>query len=115
MKLEHPCDVRFRHSALSSGTSDMPMAKGGKEHRSNIIAQRYRWLWRRIKEVLPLLVAASIEATREHTDKGTSIALRKAPRNDVSIVRDEESSENNAKGSDISASLLSGSMALCSD
>jgi hypothetical protein len=68
-----------------------------------------RWLWRRIKEVLPLLVAASIEATREHTDKGTSIALRKAPRNDVSIVRDEESSEDNAKGSDISASLLSGS------
>jgi NCAIR mutase (PurE)-related protein len=28
MKLEHPCDVCFRHSALiSSGTSDMPMAK----------------------------------------------------------------------------------------
>ena len=68
-----------------------------------------RWLWHRIKEVLPLLVAAGIEATREHTDKGTSIALRKAPRNDVSIVRDEESSEDNAKGSDISASLLSGS------
>src|SRR3712207_1589879 len=42
MKLDHPCDVRFRHSALSSGTSDMPMAKGGKEHRSNITAQRYR-------------------------------------------------------------------------
>src|SRR3712207_9068998 len=42
MKLDHPCDVCFRHSALSSGTSDMPMAKGGKEHRSNITAQRYR-------------------------------------------------------------------------
>jgi hypothetical protein len=68
-----------------------------------------RWLWRRIKEVLPPLVGASIGATREHTDKGTSIALRKAPRNDVSIVRDEESSEDNAKGSDISGSLLSGS------
>src|SRR3712207_7766137 len=36
------CDVCFRHNALSSGTSDIPMAKGGKEHRSNITAQRYR-------------------------------------------------------------------------
>jgi hypothetical protein len=43
-----------------------------------------RWLWRRIKEVLPLLVAAGIEAGRERPDSGTVITLRKVPRNDAS-------------------------------
>jgi hypothetical protein len=38
-----------------------------------------RWLWRRIKEVLPLLVAAGIDAKRERPDSGTVITLRKAP------------------------------------
>jgi len=43
-----------------------------------------RWLWRRIKEVLPLLVAAGIEVGRERPDSGTVITLRKVPRNDAS-------------------------------
>lgn len=43
-----------------------------------------RWLWRRIKEVLPLLVAAGIEAVRDRPDSGTVITLRKVPRNDAS-------------------------------
>src|SRR5215210_599109 len=38
-----------------------------------------RWLWRRIKEVLPLLVAAGIEASRSEEKRGTVIALRKSP------------------------------------
>jgi hypothetical protein len=43
-----------------------------------------RWLWRRIKEVLPLLVAAGIEASRKDAEKATKLTLRKLPRNDSS-------------------------------
>ena len=43
-----------------------------------------RWLWRRIKEVLPLLVATGIDARRERPDTGTVITLRKVPKNDAS-------------------------------
>jgi Bifunctional DNA primase/polymerase, N-terminal len=40
-----------------------------------------RWLWRRIKEVLPLLVAAGIEANRMEDRSGSKITLRKMPKN----------------------------------
>ena len=41
-----------------------------------------RWLWRRIKEVLPLLVAAGIEASRGRDESAKQITLRKMPTND---------------------------------
>jgi hypothetical protein len=68
-----------------------------------------RWLWRRIKEVLPLLIVAGIEAAREHTDRGTAIALRKVPKNDVSNVRERESGDDKAQSSDINDGLMSDS------
>src|SRR5215211_2107055 len=43
-----------------------------------------RWLWRRIKEVLPLLVAAGIEASRGRDEAAKQIALRRFPTNDGS-------------------------------
>src|ERR671920_215250 len=43
-----------------------------------------RWLWRRIKEVLPLLVAAGIEASRGRDEAAKEITLRKIPTNDGS-------------------------------
>src|SRR5215208_3846077 len=46
-----------------------------------------RWLWRRIKEVLSLLVAAGIEATRDDTEKASVITFRKGPTNDSSDSR----------------------------
>jgi hypothetical protein len=49
-----------------------------------------RWLWRRVKEVLPLLVAAGIEASRKDAEKATKITLRKLPRNDSSNSRGDE-------------------------
>ena len=49
-----------------------------------------RWLWRRIKEVLPLLVAAGIEANRKDAEKSTKITLRKLPRNDSSNSSGDE-------------------------
>jgi putative DNA primase/helicase len=66
-----------------------------------------RWLWRRIKEVLPLLVAAGIEASREHTDKGTIIALRKVSRRDVSVVSQNENSVGKPNADDTQGSLMS--------
>ncbi len=43
-----------------------------------------RWLWRRIKEVLSLLVAAGIEATRDRDESSKQITLRKISKNDGS-------------------------------
>jgi hypothetical protein len=43
-----------------------------------------RWLWRRILEVVPLLVGVGIEASRERDEAGTTIALRRVPTNDAS-------------------------------
>jgi hypothetical protein len=43
-----------------------------------------RWLWRRIKEVLPLLVAAGIVASRDDTEKASVITFRKASKYDSS-------------------------------
>jgi hypothetical protein len=43
-----------------------------------------RWLWRRIKEVLSLLVAAGIEANRGRDESAKQITLRKIPTNDGS-------------------------------
>jgi hypothetical protein len=43
-----------------------------------------RWLWRRIQEVVPLLVGVGIEASRERDEAGTTIALRRIPTNDAS-------------------------------
>jgi hypothetical protein len=42
-----------------------------------------RWRWRRIQEVVPLLVAAGIGATRSEEKRGTVIALRKSPTDDA--------------------------------
>jgi hypothetical protein len=50
-----------------------------------------RWLWRRIKEVLPLLVAAGIEASRGRDESSKQIALRKIPTNDGSDGSGSES------------------------
>jgi hypothetical protein len=43
-----------------------------------------RWLWRRIKEVLPLLVAAGIDAGRDRDESAKRITLRKIPTDDGS-------------------------------
>jgi len=43
-----------------------------------------RWLWRRIKEVLSLLVASGIEASRGRDESAKQLTLRKVPTNDGS-------------------------------
>jgi hypothetical protein len=50
-----------------------------------------RWLWRRIKEVLPLLVAAGIEASRGRDESAKQITLRRFPTDDGSDGSGSES------------------------
>jgi hypothetical protein len=52
------------------------------------------WLWRRIKLVLPLLMASRIEAGRKDTERATEITLRKMPINDSTISRGGERRES---------------------
>jgi hypothetical protein len=52
-----------------------------------------RWLWRRIKEVLPLLVAAGIEASRGRDESAKQLTLRKIPTN---VGSDGSGSESRA-------------------
>ena len=56
-----------------------------------------RWLWRRIKEVLPLLVAAGIEAGRAEDRSGTKITLRKMPKDDATNATVEENPTDKAE------------------
>jgi hypothetical protein len=49
-----------------------------------------RWLWRRIKEVLPLLVAAGVEAHRTEDRNGSIISLRKIYTVDATNTTDGE-------------------------
>jgi len=56
-----------------------------------------RWLWRRIKEVLPLLVAAGIEASRGRDESAKQLTLRKIPTNDGSDGSGSESRAGKGK------------------
>jgi hypothetical protein len=56
-----------------------------------------RWLWRRIKEVLPLLVAAGIEAARGRDESAKQLTLRKPPTNDGSDGRRGKSGATRGK------------------
>jgi hypothetical protein len=102
-KTEHTASASELHKKLEGVAESL----GVSIVRDKAWPKSARWLWKRIKEVLPLLVDAGIEATREHTDKGTAIALRKVPRNDVSNVREDESREDKAKTADINDTLMS--------
>jgi hypothetical protein len=70
-----------------------------------------RWLWRRIKEVLPVLVAAGIEATYERPESGTRIALRKVPKSNATNASTDEPRSDNEKAAGISAILNASSNA----
>jgi hypothetical protein len=63
-----------------------------------------RWLWRRMQEVVPLLVASGIEATRSEEKRGTIIALRRSPTNDAT---DATPGENPTGKPDTSGNIAS--------
>jgi hypothetical protein len=49
-----------------------------------------RWLWRRMQEVLPLLVAVGIETARSESKQGTIITLRKTSTDDATNATEDE-------------------------
>jgi hypothetical protein len=55
------------------------------------------WLWRRIKEVLPVLVASGIVAKRGRNESAKQITLRKLPNNDGSDGSHRESRVDKGK------------------
>ena len=76
------------------------------------------WLWKRIKEVLPVLVAAGIETHRKEDKSGSKIVLRKVPRSDATTatggenrterpntdgIKDDSNATTTATGSDSNA------------
>jgi hypothetical protein len=62
-----------------------------------------RWLWRRIKEVLPLLISVGIEARRDEDKSGSKIILRKTPRDDATDATDDETGTDRPKPGGIKA------------
>lgn len=72
-----------------SGTSSelhnklKPVAERLGVERDKAWPKSARWLWRRIKEVLPVLFAAGIEARHGQTESGSTITLRETPTDDA--------------------------------
>jgi hypothetical protein len=78
-------------SELHSKLKVMAAQLGVDVERDKAWPKSARWLWRRIKEVLSVLVAAGIEASRRDAEKATQITLRRMPTNDSSDSREGES------------------------
>jgi hypothetical protein len=71
-------------SKMHALLKEIAEAQGVDVARDKAWPKSARWLWRRIKEVLPLLVAAGIEASRGRHESAKQITLRKIPTNDGS-------------------------------
>jgi hypothetical protein len=84
-KTEHTASASDLHKKLGSIAEDLGVERDKAWPRSA------RWLWRRIKEVLPVLAAAGIETRRERPDSGTVIALRRSPASNASNASAYES------------------------
>lgn len=65
------------------------------------------WAWRRMREILPLLVAHGIEATRSAQGKARNIILRKVYKNGVDGVDGDGSQENQGSSNDTIADTIS--------
>jgi hypothetical protein len=74
------------HKALETVAEDI----GVSVTRDRAWPKSARWAWRRIQEVVPLLVAVGIEASRSENKRGTIIALRKTPAGDATDATTDE-------------------------
>ncbi len=72
-KEEHAATSSAFHKALENVAESLNIDTA----RDKAWPKSARWLWRRIKEVVPVLAAVGIEATHQHTDAGNKITLRK--------------------------------------
>jgi energy-coupling factor transporter ATP-binding protein EcfA2 len=72
------------HKSLAVVAEDLGLSKDKAWPKSA------RWLWKRIKEVLPVLAAAGFEASRAEDRTGSKITLRKVPMNDATNATRED-------------------------
>jgi hypothetical protein len=77
-KTEHTASASELHKKLAAVAEDLGV------ERDRAWPKSARWLWKRLKEVLPVLMAAGVEAGRARPDKGTVIALRIIPTSNAS-------------------------------
>ena len=84
-------------SKMHALLKDIAEAQGVDVARDKAWPKSARWLWRRIKEVLPLLVAAGIEVGRVENKTGSKITLRKMPKDDATNATVEENPTDKAK------------------
>jgi hypothetical protein len=84
-KTEYTASASELHKKLSAIAEDLGV------ERDRAWPKSARWLWKRLKEVLPVLMAAGVEASRARPDKGTVIALRRVPIPNASNASTDES------------------------
>jgi hypothetical protein len=67
------------------------------------------WLWKRMKEIQPVLAAEGISAGRDEDNQGSQIALRRVPTSAATAATDEENGvdNGNASGSKADAAATS--------
>jgi hypothetical protein len=90
-KREHTATSSKLHKTLEVVAEDLGLNKDKAWPKSA------RWLWKRIKEVLPVLAAVGIEATRGRDESAKQITLRKVPTNDGSNGSGGQSRPNSDK------------------
>ena len=61
------------------------------------MAEERGWLWKRLKEVLPVLLAAGMEASRMEDRTGSKIILRKLPKDDATDATQDEMRQDKPK------------------
>jgi hypothetical protein len=94
---EHTATSSKLHKSLEVVAEDLGLSKDKAWPKSA------RWLWKRIKEVLPVLVAAGIEASRVEERTGSKITLRKVPKDDATNTTRDEDREGKPKDGGIKA------------
>jgi len=85
-KEEYTATSSEMHSKLKATAAQL----GVDVDRDKAWPKSARWLWRRIQEVLSLLVAAGIEAGRAEDRSGSKITLRKTPKKDATDATEDE-------------------------
>ncbi len=82
---EYTASSSKAHKDLEGVAEDIGISKQDKTWPKSA-----RWLWRRIKEVLPLLTAMGIEATRGEDERGSTITFRRHLESSASDIREKE-------------------------
>ncbi|MDQ3436717.1 MAG: bifunctional DNA primase/polymerase [Actinomycetota bacterium] len=95
--MEEHEEVSCTSSKMHALLKEIAEAQGVDVARDKAWPKSARWLWRRIQEVLSLLVAAGIEASRGRDESAKQVTLRKLPKDDGSDGSRSESRTGKAE------------------